>query len=210
MDDGQVFAAIADERRALADFLDTLTDEQWAVPSLCQGWMVSDVAAHLVMPLITSKPRFVIEMAKARGNFDKANIALTARVVRSHFNHFAELLRGHADSRFTPPAIGPQAPLTDVVVHGQDIRRPLGQSRSFNVDRQRVVLDFLVTPTARRMFRSPSGIRWKAIDLDWSHGNGPQVEGPAEALMLTLSGRPAARADLSGEGTMRLPNQFKP
>ena len=81
---------------------------------------------------------------------------------------------------------------------------------TLNVDRLRAVLAFLVTPTAKRIFRSPSGMRWKATDLEWSHGNGPEVEGPAEALMLTLSGRSAARADLSGEGTTRLPNQIKP
>jgi uncharacterized protein (TIGR03083 family) len=206
MDNAEMFAAAADERRELAELLDTLTADQWRAASLCQSWAVRDVAAHLVMPMVTSIPRFVAAMLAARGNFDKANIGLTARVADRHGDDVAGLLRANAASRFTPPGFGPIAPLTDVIIHGQDIRRPLGLRREIDPERQRAVLDFLVTPAAKRGFtRTMPGIRWKATDLEWSHGDGAEVEGPAEAIMVTLTGRRAALAELSGEGVQHLP-----
>ena len=100
------------------------------------------------------------------------------------------------------------APLTDLTVHGQDIRRPLGLSRTFEADRQRAVLDFLTSTKARWGFtprdRSWDGLRWEATDLDWSSGSGRPVCGPAEAIMLLLTGRPVALADVTGEGVQQL------
>ncbi len=157
------------------------------------------------MPLVTSKPTFVMAMLKTRGNFDKANLALTAGTVGRHGDNLPDLLRGNAESRFAPPVLGPRAPLTDVLVHGQDIRRPLGITRTFLPERQRAVLDLLTSRMARRAFGDqPTGIRWQTTDLDWSHGEGPVVEGPAEAIMLTLTGRRAALGELSGEGAAQL------
>lgn len=40
-------AWIAAERRELADLLDTLRADQWDRPSLCAGWRVREVAAHM-------------------------------------------------------------------------------------------------------------------------------------------------------------------
>lgn len=67
---------IADERRALADQLDGLTPEQWATPSLCSAWTVHDVAAHLVVPHVTSVPTFIVAIVAARGRFERANVVL--------------------------------------------------------------------------------------------------------------------------------------
>lgn len=203
MDDDQLFAAIADERRVMADLLDTLTESQWATPSLCAGWTVRDVAAHLVMPLITPMPKFALAMAKARGSFDKANIALTGAVARKHGQALPAMLREHADSRFTPPGNGPLAPLTDITVHGQDIRRPLGLTREFDPERMAAILTFLTSPAAQRGFSASKDVtayRWEATDLDFSVGEGPAVRGPAEALLLVLTGRPVGLADVTGDG----------
>jgi len=43
-----VWPLVHAERHALVDDLSRLTDEQWRTPSLCEGWTVHDVAAHLV------------------------------------------------------------------------------------------------------------------------------------------------------------------
>ena len=106
------FAEIADERRGFADLIDTLTAEQLATPSLCLGWTVHDIAAHLVLPMVT-------------------NMALTRSLARIKSPaELAALLRKHAESRFTPPVgLGSIAPLTDAIVHAQDARRPLGIAR---------------------------------------------------------------------------------
>ena len=120
-----LYPLVVDERRRLAARLDTLTDEQWATPSLCAGWTVRDVAAHLVFPATTSKLRMIVPFAKSGFNIDK----MTMQTVRADTRTGPELsavLRKNAAHRFTPPGFGFEAPLTDVVAHGRDIGRPLG------------------------------------------------------------------------------------
>ncbi|RPA58535.1 maleylpyruvate isomerase family mycothiol-dependent enzyme [Gordonia oryzae] len=204
MDDEQIFAEIADERRRLADQLSSLTDDQWATPSLCEGWTCRDVVAHLVMQLVVSTPTIVLAMIRTFGDFDKANIAVTAKVAQQYDNLTA-VLRDKADKRFTPPGNGPRAPLSDLVIHGADIRRPLGLPSTTDPDRRRTVLDFLVTPKASRGFTDGvAPVRWVATDLDWTFGDGPEVRGPAESLMLVMTGRDIALADLTGDGVATL------
>src|SRR4051794_41658976 len=49
LDRDAVWASIDDERSSLADLLDDLGEEEWVHPSLCDGWRVRDVAAHLTL-----------------------------------------------------------------------------------------------------------------------------------------------------------------
>lgn len=122
-----IWTTIATERRRLADDLETLTDEQWAAQSACAGWTVEDVAAHVILPFEVSTPRFGLAMMKHRGNFDRVMVDLTARVrARNSRAEIISKLRANAESKWTPPGGGPESPLGEVVVHGQDIRRPLG------------------------------------------------------------------------------------
>ncbi|MFT4128224.1 MAG: maleylpyruvate isomerase family mycothiol-dependent enzyme [Gordonia sp. (in: high G+C Gram-positive bacteria)] len=203
MTDDEIFAAITDERCRLADQVAAFSDEQWATPSLCAAWTCREVLAHLVSPLVTPKWVFALEMAKARGDFTKANLAVTARTDRRCGTALPHILRAQAGRRFTPPGHGPQAPLTDIVVHGRDILRPLGLSLPIAPLRQRAVLDFLTGPQGG-MARRLTGFRWAATDLDWETGTGPTLVGTADALMLTISGRRVAVDELSGTGTDEL------
>lgn len=193
---------VAAERVALADTLDTLTDEDWATPSLCRGWTVRDVVAHLTLPLTRGLPQLMFDVARYRFDFDRFTLE-TATSTRSTGPELAGVLRARRDHRFAPPGLGPVAPLTDVVVHGQDIRRPLGRPYELAADRARPILDFLVSPPAMIGFVRRDRIRglsWAATDVDWRRGTGPAVEGPAEAVILALLGRRAAYADLAGPG----------
>lgn len=202
-----LFAEIADERLRLADLLATLTTEQMRTPSLCEAWTVRDVGAHLLMPLITPGSKFGLAFIRHRFNFDRASEALTASVARRSDAELVAGLRENAASRFTPPGMGPQAPLTDVVIHGQDIRRPLGLKREFPSRRLTVVLEFLTGPDARRGFVPASriaGLRFIATDVDWSTGTGPEVIGSGEAVMMAVAGRGVALADLTGAGVADL------
>jgi uncharacterized protein (TIGR03083 family) len=198
--------AIAAERLALADQLDGLTDDQWATPSLCGEWTVRHVVAHLVMPHRTSLPRFMVAMAVAGGSFDRANVALTGREALRPTADLVADLRRYADSRFKPPGLGSVAPLTDVLVHGQDIRVPLGLATDRPVEPWADVLEFLVSPRARRGFvgRRLPELRLVATDVDWSWGQGDEVRGPAIALALAVTGRRACADELVGPGTARL------
>lgn len=201
---------IASELVGLADQLEGLTPEQWAMQSLCSEWTVRDVVAHLVVPRKTSMPRFLFPFAAAfvaaRGNFDRANVALTAKEATRPTTDLVAALRHSADSHFKPPGFGSEAPLTDVLIHGQDIRIPLGLASDRPIDPWRVVLELLVTARARRVFGllPPDGFRFAATDLDWTYGMGDEVSGPAIALALVIMRRNARVGDLAGPGVPRL------
>lgn len=129
------FAEIADERRGLADLLSGLTEEQLSAQSLCREWSVRDVAAHLLVPLEVGTPTFLLAILRCRGSFDRANVRLAREQARRPFGTIVELLHRKADTRFTPPGAGPEAPLTDLLVHGLDIRWPLGLTREVAAER---------------------------------------------------------------------------
>jgi uncharacterized protein (TIGR03083 family) len=155
--------------------------------------------SHLILP-------FAAAFVKARGNFDRANVDLTAKeAVRPTADLVADLRR-NAGRHFKPPGFGSEAPLTDVLVHGQDIRIPLGLPTTGPTEHWRVALELLVTSKARRTFglRPLEGLRFATTDIDWTYGNGDQVSGPAIPLALALIGRAARIGDLTGPGLARL------
>lgn len=206
------FDAVAEERRGLADLFDQLTSPQLARPSLCGAWTVHDVAAHLVTPVEVRIPEFLLTMLASRGNFDRTNQKMTARRATRPIHELTAVLRSRADSRFAPPGMGPEAPLTDLLVHGLDVRRPLEISRKIPTERIRACLDFLTarprsgfTPAGRL-----TGLRLEATDLDWSAGDGLAVHGTGEDLLLAVSGRPTGAQGLSGEGADSLRDRLQP
>jgi uncharacterized protein (TIGR03083 family) len=198
--------AIASERLALADQLDPLTPEQWDTQSLCDAWTVRDVAAHLVVPHEISIPGFLVTFIAAGGSFSRANVAATAKQAKRPTSDLIADIRRYADSRAKPPGFGSEAPLSEVLVHGQDIRIPLGLDDTSSLGSWAAALDFLVQPKARRGFVSQplQGFHFVASDLDWEHGTGDEVRGPAKALALTMMGRKARTEELSGPGASRL------
>ena len=118
-----------------------------------------------------------------------------------------DLLRANATSRFTPPGIGVEAPLTDVVVHGADVLRPLGRSRTIAPDALRSALTFVTSPKAAKGFgaRPIAGLTVEATDVDVRLGSGDAVvSGPALALCGALLGRADYRSELSGDGVALL------
>jgi uncharacterized protein (TIGR03083 family) len=195
------FEMIAPERRSLADTLSGLDTRQWTSASLCRGWTVHDVAAHLLMPLVTSLPRVLLAMAGSGFSFDRANVKLTASVARRSNDEIVLGLRKHAEHRFKPPGMGYEAPLTDVIVHSQDIRRPLGIPHTFDPEHLKRALTFLAGKSQGFVPKGlTDGFRFEATDLDWAAGDGAVVRGPGEAILLTMTGRRIAVADLEGAG----------
>ncbi len=208
-----LYPAIADERRASADLLAGLSTGQLATPSLCEAWTIRDVGAHLLMPLVTSGPKFGYALLRNRMDFNRASEMLTAQVARRSDAEIVAGLRDNADHRFTPPGLGPEAPLTDLIIHGQDMRRPLGLAHHVDPQRLVVVLGFLTGPDARRGF-VPSerieGLTFRATDLDWTAGAGPEVAGPAEAVLMAIAGRAVALDELTGPGVAELRARLDP
>ena len=202
-----VWQDIAAERVVFADLVDGLDAEQLATASLCGEWTVHEVAAHVLMPLVTSNADIARAMVRAKGRFHRANAALARRTARRPASEIADLLRTRSGSHFRPPLHPPATPLTDLLIHGQDIRRPLGLARRFEPLRLRTALDFLTSKRAHPGFVPRgrlAGLRLHATDLDWTYGEGAEVSGPGEALMMAMAGRKVALPELAGAGVAAL------
>ena len=207
-----LFETFADERRGLADLADTLTEEQLRTPSLMPTWTVRDVVAHLTLGLEVSTLRFAVTLLLARGSFEVAADRLTWWMARRPVRELADILRRKAEHRFTPPGMGPEAPLTETLVHGLDLRRPLGIRRTLQEERTRICLDFLARTDAPGFVRPQwrEGLRFEATDFHWSYGEGPVLRGPPDSLMLALTGRTLAMSELEGNGVNVLRERFRP
>lgn len=196
------FSLIADERRSLADALDGLTADDWATPSLCGEWTTHQVAAHLNVPFEISTVPFLVAMAKALGNFDRANHRLAVDLAqRMDPASCIAGLRANAGSRFTPPGFGPEAPLTDTIIHGGDILQPVGGTVAVAPEALAVSLRFLATPRAAKAFGGGAkGVQLAPTDVDLELGDGPRLEGPGRSMLCALAGRSAYLDELSGPG----------
>ncbi|MFJ6795213.1 maleylpyruvate isomerase family mycothiol-dependent enzyme [Streptomyces sp. NPDC091268] len=195
-----VWQAIDHERLGLADLLDDLGPDEWDAPSLCAGWRVRDVAAHLTLAHLGLFPA-VVALARARGGFDRMIHDTAVREAGRPEAEFAPRLRAMAGSRRKAPGVSHLEPLLDVLVHGQDIARPLGRTRPMPVEAaataaQRAWSMGFPFHARRRL----AGLRLAASDCDWSAGSGEPLEGPVSALLLLVTGRTAALGQLSGPG----------
>jgi uncharacterized protein (TIGR03083 family) len=203
-----LFALLAAERRRLADELEGLTAAEWEQASLCAGWTNHTVVAHLTLPWSISSPQFLLGLVRARGSIDRAMDRFSReQATRVGPDGCVASLREHAEDRFTPPGFGPEAPLTDVVVHGADILQPLGRAVTHDPDALRTVLAFVTGPKARRGFGAASidGLVLRATDIDQHVGTGDAaVSGSALALSGAVLGRAPHAAVLSGDGARLL------
>jgi uncharacterized protein (TIGR03083 family) len=205
-----VRAAIVDERRDLIAVLEHLDDAQWITPSLCAGWSVRDVVAHLVTPYVEPPMRTALEMVRRR-SVAGAMQAMAARVGQRSNDELLAALTDHVDEVFVPPAAGVGAPLTDVIVHGADIRIPLAIDVERPVTRVVRALDFVTSWRATPIFLPPRrlrGVRLEASDAEWSAGEGDLVRGRAIDVLLGVLGRPVDRAALSGSGVSVLASRL--
>lgn len=208
LDEDAVWAAIDRERRDLSDLLDDLSDEEWAQPSLCTGWRVREVAAHLALAHLRF-PQALVATVRARGSFDAMVRDTALRHARTPTGQLVAQLRAMVGSRRHVAGTSSLEPLLDVLVHGQDIAVPLGRPRDMPVDSAAAAATRVWTvgwPLSRAFRARPRlrGLELVASDTDWSAGAGARVEGPIEALLLLLTGRTARLDRLTGEGAALL------
>jgi uncharacterized protein (TIGR03083 family) len=193
----------ADNRRLLADFFDSLTEDELETRSLCAEWTVREVLAHLAMPLVMSLPRFALEIARSRGSLDRASVAVARGLARRDVHELTGILRAHADKKVPAPGVGPMGQMADGCIHLRDCARPLRLPADVTLSDWRMVLDYLPTKQAGRGLVPEGrldGLRFRASDQEWTLGTGPEVIGSSEALALSLTGRSAALVDLTGPG----------
>jgi uncharacterized protein (TIGR03083 family) len=197
------------ERQALAADLEGLSDEQWATPSLCQGWTVQQVLGHMTATAKLTTTGFLKDLVSSRFRFDAMADKDVARETAGGPGPTLARFKEQITSSTSPP--GPADTwLGEVIVHAEDIRRPLGIKHDYSPEALARVADFyrkgnLIIGGKRRV----EGLALRATDTAWSRGSGPEVAGPAVSLVLAISGRPEALDDLSGEGVSTLASRMK-
>lgn len=200
--DDAYWHAVLTMRHRVADFLDTLSSDEWDAPSLCAEWRVRDVAGHLsCVPTITTREMLA---AAPRGRFDmnRINTVVARKYGDLDPPQIVGRIREHAGMRRTAKVLDTRNSLFDIAVHSQDMAVPLG--RTFDVD-PKVAADGLARVWEMGMpfhaRKRLAGVSLRATDADVSLGAGPEVSGPALALLLLATGRAeVALPSLAGEG----------
>lgn len=196
-----------EERADLADFLATLTPQDWDAPSLCTRWTVKDVVAHVIsyeeLGALALLKRF------AKGWIVRANQVGVDEFVALTPEQLLEFLRSHLQPRGLTAGFGGMIALVDGTIHHQDIRRALDRPRAVPPERLARILPLVPGNPRLGAGRRIRGLRLRATDLEWTHGEGPEVTGPGEALLLAMTGRPAALADLAGPGVATLADRVR-
>lgn len=191
-------------RTGLVAQAEAFTPDDWDAPSLCQGWRVRDVVAHLTLP-----ERF--------GPFSGLGGLIRAGFRLDRYLHQDAVRRGSVPvtvlmtaylagitHRAVPPGRRPVNVLADLLIHLQDIRRPLGLAWPYDPDVLATVADTIHADTALGVTERVAGVRVRATDIPWAAGQGPEAAGPLEALILAMSGRPMALPELTGPGAETL------
>lgn len=199
MDTAQIWQTIDAERAATAELLAGLSDEEWTRPSLCEGWTVREVAAHLTLAPHATIGASLRDFARARGSFNRMIDQTARRSARRPAAEIVADLRGIVGTRKLAPGQKLKDALMDVMVHTQDIALPLGIDRHMPADAAIVAANHLWQmgfPFHAR--RRLAGHRLVATDAEWSAGEGTEVRGPIEALVMLLAGRSATIPRLTG------------
>jgi uncharacterized protein (TIGR03083 family) len=192
------------ERRALLNDVAGLSDEQWNTPSLCARWTVRDTLAHLTSAAKMTQGRYIRAWVGAGFRFNAMNEAGIAAQRGSTAADTVAAFKSQLTATTHPP--GPlQAMVSEAVLHGEDIRRPLGIMHAYAPEALVVVGNFVTGGIGfLGAKRRSKGLRLTASDAEWTHGDGPGVSGPFASILIALTGRRAGLADLRGEGVATL------
>jgi uncharacterized protein (TIGR03083 family) len=204
MPEAGIRAAVAAERRAQVELYASLSEDDWNSSSLCAGWRVREVLAHVTMPFRYSLPRVAWEIAKARGSFDRMadrRARIDARQLSTA--QLWESLRDNVEHPWAPPGGGPLGALSHDVIHGLDVSTPLGRDDAASPERVGLVLTGLRPKQVDFFGVDLDGVELRADDLDWSYGSGEPVHGRAQDLLLLLCGRQVPAGRLSGPASAR-------
>lgn len=195
------------ERRALVEDLIGLETAEWETPSLCAGWAVRDVVAHLAATADLSRVGFVREFVRARFSVDRIVERQLARAREQEASASLTALRSAVDYAVSPP-LPLITRVIEIVVHGEDIRRPLGINHVYSTTSIAEAVGYLFGDRSSGGKERLKGLALTATDTDFSIGDGPLVKGPAVALLLAASGRVALLDQLSGPGSSQLVNRL--
>jgi uncharacterized protein (TIGR03083 family) len=214
-----IWSEVDDQRRRTVAMLEALTDDQWDHPSLCEGWTVRHVAAHLTGQRmhLADVVRFVAaHPSLLRAGSLNRMIDRSARLQAAlPTGEIIDLIRAGIGSRRHNSFIAPAGSLSDALVHAQDIAIPLGLDLEMRATAAGIAVDHIWATRhgwTGSVFRQLplDGYRLVATDVDWAAGSGPRITGPASALLLLVTGRRIALERLGGDGAAQLKMQTQP
>jgi uncharacterized protein (TIGR03083 family) len=193
-----------EERADFAAFLATLSPQQWQAPTLCAGWRVRDVVAHVLSYDDLDTRHLLTYVTQGRLRLGRVNTVALARYNARSPEELLALLTDHPQPRGVPAVLGGRVGLVEALIHQQDIRRPLRRPRTVPPERLLPALrTALIAPDIGNIWRI-RGVRLVATDLAFSAGIGPEARGPAEALLMAIAGRRGVAGELSGPGQRKL------
>jgi uncharacterized protein (TIGR03083 family) len=201
---GNQWPLIRTERVALIADLENVTDTQWSTQSLCDIWTVRDVLAHMTTTARMTPGRFIARFAGTGFQFNAMNAKGVREELGATPSDTLAAFKSVLDRTTAPP--GPtDAMVAEAVIHGEDIRRPLGITHAYQPEALTLVGDFV---TRGNLLlggkRRATGLTLTATDVDWTRGSGPEVKGPLASIILGVTGRKAALADLTADGLATL------
>jgi uncharacterized protein (TIGR03083 family) len=210
MDDAKTWDLIHRERAAMADTLAALEPHQWKEPALCDGWTVQITAGHILVGAEQTPAKFMKRMAANGFRFNRMMDRDSRRAGTLAPDEIIERLRATTSTTNRPPA-PVMTMLGEIVVHGEDIRRPLGITSDVTPESVTACLEMyqdasFPVGTKKRI----NGLRLVATDVDWAHGAGPEVTGTGLALLTAMTGRAAGLRDLDGGGLTTLRERMAP
>lgn len=191
-----------EERSDLAAFLATLSPQDWHTESLCAGWTVKDVVAHVIS--YEDLTTFGLIKRFAKGLVVHANQVGVAEYSSLSPQELCDALNRHLRPRGLTAGFGGMIGLVDATIHHQDIRRALGRPRTVPAHRLLRILPLVPSNPRLGAGRRIRGLRLRAHDIAWQHGDGPEVTGTGEAILLAITGRRQAAEELTGPGAATL------
>lgn len=188
MDDNALFEETVAQRTGLVEVLDGLSDADWDDPSLCEGWRIREVVAHITMPYRHSGKTILLAMARARGRFDVAADRLARRDTAEHSAaQLLECLRRNVGHPWKPPGGGQLGALSHDVIHGLDITEALHTDPISPPGRTAMVL---ANPKLARAFKvNVSSYHLLATDTPFTQGVGQPIRLPAKDLLMLCTAR---------------------
>ena len=203
----ELTALVREERLATIRLLEELPPAGWATPSLCEGWTVQEVAAHLAWAPVLPPAAVLGGLLRSGFRVNRFTRVSAQRWAERGREAILDQLRRNAETGVKPVGVPAMAPLSDAVVHGLDVRVPLGLPRPVAPEVFAPLAAWhlglrwpgsaLVGGDVRRRI---TGVELVAEDAGWVHGQGPQVRASAATLMLVVAGRPVDPTELRGPG----------
>lgn len=192
------------QQQMLLEDLRSFSEDEWDAVTVCDPWTTRQLVAHLTSMNLQTRSNFLRGLIRNRFDFDAF---LASDMKRFDVGSNADILSvfGRSVANWERPPLPKMVPPTESMIHADDIRRATGRSRRVDPQHVRPLLSMYAKSGApvRGKKRTP-GLRFRATDVDWVWGEGPEVSGPAFDLLLAIGGRWAALDNCEGEGVETL------